>query len=68
MVRAKFKCESKTEIADGFQVGLRAVTEDQDWSKYTPAGQLLMAITNEAASAQFEEGKVYYIDISPAEG
>ncbi len=66
-VRAKFRCTSK----DGGTVQFDAVTsgseENKTWAKYTPSGQLRMQIDNPAASDQFEAGKEYYLDITPAE-
>ena len=67
MVQAKFRCEFKTEIEDGYDVGFRALADHQDWAKYTPHGELRMSITNPAATDQFEVGKVYTLDISPDE-
>lgn len=68
MVRAKFKCAGKTE--DG-QVSLEAVVggseENDRFFKYTPGGQVSLATINEAALAQFEVGKEYYVDFTPAE-
>lgn len=73
MVRAKFKCDAvKPRSDDGteVQVELSAVTsgsdENKSWSRYTPSGQLTMGITNPDAVAQFEVGKEYYLDFTPA--
>jgi len=38
-----------------------------EWSKWTPSGELKLAITNPAAYEQFEVGKAYYVDLTPAE-
>jgi hypothetical protein len=40
---------------------------NEGWSAATPSGQLLIHISNPAAFEQFEEGKSYYIDFTPAE-
>lgn len=72
MIRCKFKCESmnlREEVAD---VQLSAVTtgskENAQFFKYTPSGVLnLQVVDKETAAANFEPGKEYYIDISPAE-
>lgn len=71
-VRAKFQCNSIQKSSDNTTaaVHLMAVTtgsaENEGWSKYTPSGQLQMVISNPAAFEQFEQGKEYFIDISPA--
>lgn len=72
-VRAKFQCNSISKSPDNSTavVNLMAVTtgsvENESWSKYTPSGQLQMVISNPAAFEQFEQGKEYFIDITPAE-
>lgn len=40
---------------------------NDSWSKYTPAGQLEMTITNPAAVSQFELGKVYEMEFTPVD-
>lgn len=70
MVRAKFVCESKIIRADGETVKLSAVTHDsvenERYFKWTPFGQIEIGILNEDAAAQFEPGKEYFIDFTPA--
>ena len=39
---------------------------NKNWSKWTPQGEITMAITNPEAVAQFELGKFYYVDFTPA--
>jgi hypothetical protein len=67
-VRAKFECKS---VGDG-QVKLEVVytgsKENEQFFKWTPSGQIQMGIVNEAALGQFEVGKQYYVDFSPADG
>lgn len=76
-VRAKFKCwsiqHSFSHSSDysAAQVTLVPVY-DQDgpnasWSKATPSGKIEMLITNPGAVEQFELGKDYFVDFSPAE-
>jgi hypothetical protein len=75
-VRAKFKVSS-IEPHDGPDpirvVRMDAVYSDDpaspnhSWSKWTPAGQVQMTITNPAAFEQFVQGKEYYLDFTPAE-
>lgn len=72
-LRAKFQCSSINKSPDDSSavVHLSAVTtgsaDNETWSKYTPSGQLQMTISNPAAAEQFEQGKEYFIDITPAE-
>ncbi|WP_236293118.1 hypothetical protein [Paenibacillus allorhizoplanae] len=40
--------------------------ENKDFWKYTPAGQIQMSVDNEKAQEQFEVGKEYYVDFTPA--
>lgn len=71
MVRAKFRCDSKEQSGDGFYLRFSAVTcgspENDNFFKWTPSGQLGMGTINEAAAAQFEVGKEYFLDFTPAE-
>jgi hypothetical protein len=41
--------------------------KNKDWSKATPQGKIEMSITNPGAIEQFELGKQYYVDFTPAE-
>jgi hypothetical protein len=38
---------------------------NEDWSKWTPQGDISMMVTNPAAVAMFELGKHYKIEFSP---
>lgn len=40
---------------------------NEDWSKYTPSGDISMMITNAAASDFFELGKRVYVDFTAVE-
>lgn len=40
---------------------------NEDWSKYTPQGEISMMITNPPAIAAFELGKSYLIEFTPIE-
>lgn len=81
MVRAKFRCTTKTsrtsvgaygkpEPVDQEEVTLQAVMgpENEEWSKWTPSGSLTMTISNKAAVEKFTVGKEYFLDITAAEG
>lgn len=68
-VRAKFICTGK----EGNTVFLHTVfsediqSEDGRFTKATPWGELRMTVDNPTAAIQFEQGKSYYLDFSPAE-
>jgi hypothetical protein len=68
MVRAKLTCVCNDEQQG---VVLRPVVdgseENKQFFKYTPGGQVQLNVLNEAASAQFEVGKEYYADFTPAD-
>ncbi len=71
-VRAKLKVTSITDFGGGVK-RLRfdaqyddATPEDQKFGKYTPSAHAAFRITNPAALAQFEVGKAYYVDFTPA--
>lgn len=70
-VRAKMKVESiEMSSGGGGAVILRPVTsgsaENESFFKYTPSGSLHLSTINEAAISQFELGKEFYVDLSPA--
>ncbi|MHB1273619.1 MAG: hypothetical protein ACYCZD_12795 [Rhodanobacter sp.] len=44
-----------------------SIPEDQRFQEATPSGSFEMLCTNPAANAQFELGKNYYFDITPAD-
>jgi hypothetical protein len=70
-VRAKVVCES----IEGYAVKFRTVyegnalntTENEQFMKATPWGEIRMGIDNPAALEQFAVGKSYYVDFNPAE-
>lgn len=70
--KCKFQCTHKTENDKdkSFSLRLEAVTsgsvENDNFFKWTPAGTLLLNTINAEAAGQFEVGKEYYLDISPA--
>lgn len=70
-VRAKFAVASKTQYPDGWGVTLTPVTatnpENASFFKWTPTGEFKMQVLNPDAAEQFEVGKAYYIDFTPAE-
>jgi hypothetical protein len=73
LVRCKIKVIKKGSVqGDGSvtEVVMEPVyggsPENEKFFKYTPCGQFNFGTINAEAAAQLEEGKEYYIDISPA--
>lgn len=73
MVRAKFVCESKTpdqhdpsSVAVRFNAVYGSGEANKEWSRWTPSGQLQMQISNPGAHEQFDVGKEYFLDFTPA--
>jgi hypothetical protein len=68
MVRAKFVCGFKDE--KNKTVYLNPVysgsEENKKFFSSTPGGQISLNILNDSALAQFEQGKEFYIDFTPA--
>jgi hypothetical protein len=70
-VRAKVVCES----VGGGLASFRTVyepdaskdTENARFTTATPWGEIRLGINNPAAIEQFEAGKEYYVDFTPAE-
>lgn len=71
-VRAKFKCnqikknEGDTNRFISFSAVVADTKENKSWSKWTPAGDLTLNVSNPEAYNQFEEGKEYYLTIEEA--
>lgn len=70
-VRAKMKCESLEQIdSGGGTVRLTPVisgsVENERFYRWTPGGSLVLSTINQSAFEQFELGKEFYVDISPA--
>lgn len=73
-VRAKVVCRAIEDVPEGEykNVFFHPVTdgseENKSFSKYTPSGDIHLAISHDTeASNAFEEGKEYYVDFSEAE-
>jgi hypothetical protein len=68
-VRAKFSCTGN----EGTTVFFHTVysediqSENGRFTKATPWGELRMNVDNPDAGIQFETGKSYYLDFTPAE-
>lgn len=71
-IRAKFTCwpGGIEKSGNAEKVKLHAVCSDspenKQWSDATPSGTLEMYISNPGAHGLIEEGKEYFIDITPA--
>ena len=69
--RAKFVVTNKEDtIASGSTVKLSAVTsgssENEDFYKYTPSGQITLYTINEKVASEFRVGTQYYVDFHEA--
>lgn len=70
-VRAKVTCDEKTDN----EVLFRTVYEDPDerdtenmrFTQASPWGEIRMGIDNPDALEQFEAGREYYVDFTPAD-
>lgn len=72
MVRCKFKVSEKILQDDGCAtIKMEPVycgsPENEQFFRYTPFGNFSFGTINPQAAEQMEEGKEYYIDITPAE-
>jgi len=71
-VRAKFTLQSITQFQGSYKelkfgaVYDTSTPENERFTKATPSGQITMSIDNPAALEQFEIGKSYYLDFTPA--
>lgn len=71
--RCKFTCVSKTIRGSGdgqtteyeFSPVTNGTDEDKSFWKWTPSGSLKFSCLNPAVN--FETGKTYYLDLTPAE-
>lgn len=71
MVRAKFTVTKMEKLGDnGTRVSLSPVIdgseENKSFYRWTPGGSISLDTINDAAAAQFEEGKSYYVDFTAA--
>jgi hypothetical protein len=77
VVRAKFRCTESAKVTSAYgtakpaetnRIKLQAVIGpgNEDWSKWTPSGELNIQISNPDAIDQFEVGKDYFIDFTEA--
>jgi hypothetical protein len=66
MVRAKFKCQSNVDGMVVLTPVYSGSEENKAFWEQTPAGSITLTITNEAARDQFQPGKEYFVDFTPA--
>lgn len=70
--RCKFQCQKVEEIGCSQTVSMQAyydeplTKEDEAFSTSTPSGTMSFYIYNPNLNGFFQEGKFYYIDITPA--
>jgi hypothetical protein len=69
-IRAKMYVVNITRNGGTEQIRLGAVTsgseENKSFSKATPSASVDIAIDNPGAQNQFQQGKEYYVDFTPA--
>jgi len=69
-VRAKVRCnaigERTVDFTTVYEPEDERDTENQRFTKATPWGDIRLGVDNEAALAQFEVNKQYYVDFSEA--
>ena len=70
MAKAKFQCQSVKDNGYTKEVELQAVygtgnPEDNEFSKATPSGRLVMTISNPVLNEFFIPTQNYYLDITP---
>lgn len=69
-VRAKVRCtsleNSEVEFETVYEEPDGRDTENQRFTQATPWGHIKLGINNQAAIEQFEVGREYYVDFSPA--
>jgi len=71
-VRAKFQVDSVEHTVGGATVKMTPVIngsdENKQFYKWTPSGSITLATVNPEAAKQFEPGKQFYVDFTPAAG
>ena len=71
-VRCKFQLTEVTTFAGGKQKFTftpnydQSIPEDQRFAKASPSGKFEIDVDNPSAQKQFEVGKFYYFDATPA--
>ena len=69
-VRAKVRCDkiegNAVEFTTVYEPDEKKSPENASFTKATPWGSIRMGIDNPAALEQFQPGKEYYVDFTPA--
>ena len=65
-VRCKFVCSFKEGQSVHFNPVYSGSEENQKFFQATPGGQIAFYTVNRSALDQFEQGKEYYVDFTPA--
>lgn len=67
-VVCRFRCDSVSKYANHEVISLHALThkENEEWSKWTPAGKLEITVSNPIVFGTFVPGKDYYLNITEA--
>jgi hypothetical protein len=66
-VRAKFRCNNNQNGVVSMHAVYTGSEENKAFWNATPSGNISLSITNPEAINQFEAGKEYYVDFTPAE-
>jgi len=70
-MRCKVTCNAKIPNGDSFYLYLSPVVggseENKEFFKWTPGGCVYFYVVDPSTANQFELGKSYYVDFSPAE-
>jgi hypothetical protein len=70
MVRAKVRCRSLAgnwvHFDTVYETDAQKSDENVRFTKATPGGSIQLLIDNDDARTQFELGKSYYVDFTPA--
>jgi hypothetical protein len=66
-VRCKFVCSFKEGQSVHFSPVYSGSEENQKFFQATPGGQIAFYTVNQSALDQFEQGREYYVDFTPAE-
>lgn len=70
-VAGKVLSSASTETEKLYDIQMSAVIdgsdENKEFFKWTPSGTLNFSTVNEGAAESIEQGKQYYIDITPCE-
>jgi hypothetical protein len=69
MVRAKFVCSYKNSSENDISLSpvYSGSEENKAFFSATPGGRIDLFIINPEVAKQFERGKEYYVDFTPAE-